>query len=106
MTNALIEAADRHYVAARAIAQQRGGRRMSIKVAEIEQAKPAPVPATSRRSPWRLAILFALAAIASGILLTGVSAWFLGAVALAGLGPAALRPSTSIRRRRSCGCSR
>ena len=63
---------------------------MSIKVAEIEQAKPAPVPATSQKSPWRLAILFALAAIASGILLTGVSAWFLGAVALAGLGPAAL----------------
>ena len=48
------------------------------------------MPATSRKSPWRLAILFALAAIASGILLTGVSAWFLGAVALAGLGPAAL----------------
>ena len=63
---------------------------MSIKVAEIEHAKPAPVPATFRKSPWRLAILFALAAIASGILLTGVSAWFLGAVALAGLGPAAL----------------
>jgi ATP-binding cassette subfamily C protein CydC len=62
---------------------------MSIKVAEIEQAKPAPVPATSRKSPWRLAILLALAAIASGILLTGVSAWVLGAVALAGLGPAA-----------------
>ncbi len=62
---------------------------MSIKVAEIKQTKPAPIPAKSRKSPWRLAILFALAAIASGILLTGVSAWFLGAVALAGLGPAA-----------------
>ncbi len=35
-------------------------------------------------------MLFAIAATASGILLTGVSAWFLGAVALAGMGPAAL----------------
>ncbi len=34
--------------------------------------------------------MLAVAASASGILLTGVSAWFLGAVALAGLGPAAL----------------
>jgi ABC-type transport system involved in cytochrome bd biosynthesis fused ATPase/permease subunit len=42
------------------------------------------------RSTWRIAIILAVAASASGILLTGVSAWFLGAVALAGLGPAAL----------------
>jgi ABC-type transport system involved in cytochrome bd biosynthesis fused ATPase/permease subunit len=45
-------------------------------------------PGTSR-SWWQLAVLFALAALVSGILLTGVSAWFLGAVALAGMGPAA-----------------
>jgi ABC-type transport system involved in cytochrome bd biosynthesis fused ATPase/permease subunit len=42
------------------------------------------------RAPWLLAIGFALAAVFSGVLLTGVSVWFLGAVALAGLGPAAL----------------
>jgi ABC-type transport system involved in cytochrome bd biosynthesis fused ATPase/permease subunit len=42
------------------------------------------------RAPWLLAIGFALAAAFSGVLLTGVSVWFLGAVALAGLGPAAL----------------
>ena len=42
------------------------------------------------KTPWRLAILLAIAATASGVLLTGVSVWFLGAVALAGLGPAAL----------------
>jgi ATP-binding cassette, subfamily C, bacterial CydC len=41
-------------------------------------------------STWRIAILLAVAASASGILLTGISAWFLGAVALAGVGPAAL----------------
>ncbi|MBI1200997.1 MAG: ATP-binding cassette domain-containing protein [Rhodopseudomonas sp.] len=51
------------------------------------QSENAP---TSARAPWRLAILLAVAAAASGILLTGISAWFLGAVALAGLGPAAL----------------
>ena len=39
---------------------------------------------------WRLALLLALAAMVSGVLLTGVSVWFLGAVALAGAGPAAL----------------
>jgi ABC-type transport system involved in cytochrome bd biosynthesis fused ATPase/permease subunit len=55
----------------------------------------APVPSglsatRDARAPWLLAILFAVAAAASGILLTGVSVWFLGAVALAGLGPAAL----------------
>ncbi len=42
-----------------------------------------------RMAPWRLTLLLALAAIASGILLTGVSVWFLGAVAIAGLGPVA-----------------
>jgi len=61
---------------------------MSIRVVET----PAVVAPPKQRgtSPWRLAILLALVAAASGILLTGVSAWFLGAVALAGLGPAAL----------------
>jgi ABC-type transport system involved in cytochrome bd biosynthesis fused ATPase/permease subunit len=51
---------------------------------------PSVDSAAAARAPWRLAILFAVAATASGILLTGVSVWFLGAVALAGLGPAAL----------------
>ena len=61
---------------------------MSIRVVETP-AVVAP-PRVHGASPWRLAILLALVAAASGILLTGVSAWFLGAVALAGLGPAAL----------------
>lgn len=51
---------------------------------------PSPDARPVAKAPWRLAILFALVTLASGILLTGVSAWFLGAVALAGLGPAAL----------------
>lgn len=38
---------------------------------------------------WRLAMLLALVALFAGILLTGVSVWFLGAVALAGAGGAA-----------------
>lgn len=42
------------------------------------------------RSPWPLATVLALAASASGIFLTGLSVWFLSAVALAGLGPVAL----------------
>lgn len=42
------------------------------------------------RAPWRLALVMAFAALTAGILLTGVSVWFLGAVALAGLTPAAL----------------
>jgi ABC-type transport system involved in cytochrome bd biosynthesis fused ATPase/permease subunit len=64
---------------------------MSIRLTAI-----SPVAATRRRvavrqdSQWRLAFLLAVAALASGILLTGLSAWFLGAVALAGAGPAAL----------------
>ena len=51
---------------------------------------PKQSEAPPGRSPWRLAILLAVTATASGILLTGVSVSFLGAVALAGLGPAAL----------------
>jgi ATP-binding cassette, subfamily C, bacterial CydC len=53
-------------------------------------SRPSSIAAPRAKTPWRLAILLALAATVSGILLTGVSAWFLGAVALAGLGPAAL----------------
>jgi ABC-type transport system involved in cytochrome bd biosynthesis fused ATPase/permease subunit len=55
----------------------------------VNAATPAPVSAR-QKSPWPLAIVLAVVASASGLLLTGVSAWFLGAVALAGLGPAAL----------------
>jgi ATP-binding cassette, subfamily C, bacterial CydC len=55
----------------------------------VVAATPAPVSAR-QKSPWPLAIVLAVVASASGLLLTGVSAWFLGAVALAGLGPAAL----------------
>jgi ATP-binding cassette, subfamily C, bacterial CydC len=53
-------------------------------------AAPPPRAPARAKSPWLLALLFAVAAAASGILLTGISVWFLGAVALAGLGPAAL----------------
>jgi ATP-binding cassette subfamily C protein CydC len=42
------------------------------------------------KPPWRLAALLTIMAAASGILLTGISVCFLGAVALAGLGPGAL----------------
>jgi ATP-binding cassette subfamily C protein CydC len=52
-------------------------------------AHPASTSALAK-SPWPLAIALAVAASVSGILLTGLSVWFLGAVALAGLGPAAL----------------
>jgi len=54
-------------------------------------AIPTAAPASARaRSPWPLAFVLAVVAGACGILLTGVSVWFLGAVALAGMGPAAL----------------
>lgn len=49
-----------------------------------------PFPVVAGKSPWRLALLLAVGASASGILLTGISVWFLGAAAMAGLGPAAL----------------
>lgn len=58
-------------------------------IASDVAATHSPAPARGK-SPWRLALLFAVAAAASGVLLTGISVWFLGAVALAGLGPAAL----------------
>src|SRR5471030_1688036 len=53
-------------------------------------ATTPPSASLRAKPPWRMAIMLAIAASASGILLTGISAWFLGAVALAGLGPAAL----------------
>lgn len=43
-----------------------------------------------KAAPWRLALVLAFAALAAGILLTSVSGWLLGAVALAGMTPAAL----------------
>lgn len=63
---------------------------MSLHAITPIRAAAVAVPDSLRtRSPWRLAILLAVAASASGILLTGISVWFLSAVALAGLGPAA-----------------
>ncbi len=61
-------------------------------LAVVKSTATAPPEQSVRHgpeAPWRLALLLAVAAMASGILLTGVSVWFLGAVALAGLGPAA-----------------
>jgi ATP-binding cassette subfamily C protein CydC len=64
---------------------------MSIRLVAISSVAAAPMPVSVRQeSQWRLAFLLAIAALASGILLTGLSVWFLGAVALAGGGPAAL----------------
>jgi ATP-binding cassette subfamily C protein CydC len=65
---------------------------MSIRsIAPTIVATAEPAAASVRaKSPWPLAIVLAATASASGILLTGISVWFLGAVALAGLGPAAL----------------
>ena len=64
---------------------------MSIRSTAISSVAATPMPVSVRQdSQWRLVFLLAVAALASGILLTGLSAWFLGAVALAGAGPAAL----------------
>ena len=64
---------------------------MSIRSVAPSMVTAIAAPASPRASSqWRLAILLAIVASASGILLTGISVWFLGAVALAGLGPAAL----------------
>jgi len=49
-----------------------------------------PQASIRQTAPWRLALVFAFAALAGGILLTSVSVWLLGAVALAGMTPAAL----------------
>jgi ATP-binding cassette, subfamily C, bacterial CydC len=62
---------------------------MSIRLIAPLVVAAAP-GSTSAKSPWPTAIVLAVAASASGILLTGISVWFLDAVALAGLGPAAL----------------
>lgn len=59
---------------------------LPVSVATEAPAQAEKLPA----SPWRLAFFFAFLAFFCGVLLTGVSMWFLGAVALAGLGPAAL----------------
>jgi ATP-binding cassette, subfamily C, bacterial CydC len=64
---------------------------MSIHViAASGSAAPRPAAPIEAKSRWLLALLLAVAAAASGVLLTGISVWFLGAVALAGIGPAAL----------------
>ncbi len=64
---------------------------MSIPNFAPSMVTAVPAPTSLRaRSPWRLAIVLAVVASVSGVLLTGISVWFLGAVALAGLGPAAL----------------
>ncbi|RVA08841.1 ATP-binding cassette domain-containing protein [Mesorhizobium sp. M7A.F.Ca.US.002.01.1.1] len=57
-------------------------------VPETKTGSPEELAQT--KAPWRLALVLAFAALAGGILLTGVSIWFLGAVALVGLTPAAL----------------
>lgn len=51
--------------------------------------RPADQAAGTGRRLWRLALLLSLTALVSGVLLTGTSVWFLGAVAIAGAGPAA-----------------
>lgn len=60
------------------------------------KAPPRPLPADDATAgpptgpaPWRLALVLGFAALVSGVLLSGLSMWFLGAVALAGLTPAA-----------------
>lgn len=54
------------------------------------ETRTASQEAVRNKAPWRLALVLAFAALAGSVLLTGVSVWFLGAVALAGLTPAAL----------------
>ena len=44
-----------------------------------------PASIARDRSPWRYAMALALLALVFGLLLGGLSAWFLGSVALAGL---------------------
>ncbi|HEY4986691.1 MAG TPA: ATP-binding cassette domain-containing protein [Bradyrhizobium sp.] len=64
---------------------------MTVRSADASSiAAPTGPVSMPQPSPWRLALLMAGAALASGLLLTGLSAWFLGAVAIAGAGPAAL----------------
>ncbi|XWN33153.1 MAG: ATP-binding cassette domain-containing protein [Devosia sp.] len=53
-------------------------------------AEATPPKRRRPRMDWRIAFVFSVLALASAVLLTGVSVWFLGAVALAGATPAAL----------------
>lgn len=57
------------------------------------KAPPASFPEDATTpagpAPWRLAFVLGFVALACGVLLSGLSMWFLGAVALAGLTPAA-----------------
>ncbi|MFP5078349.1 ATP-binding cassette domain-containing protein [Rhizobium sp. YIM 134829] len=63
---------------------------------EVRALHPLPADRASLGSAflpshhWRTALAFALSALLCGLLLGGLSAWFLGAVALAGLTSAAL----------------
>ena len=47
-------------------------------------AESQSISGLSSRRSWRIAIFLALFALVCGVLLVGVSVWFLGAVALAG----------------------
>lgn len=55
--------------------------------AQTSVTEEAGFPAVN--STWRLAMVLAFAALACGVLLGGLSAWFLGSVAIAGLSAAA-----------------
>ena len=57
--------------------------------ARVSSATSAGAEAGQGGRSWRIALALALVALLSGIALAGTSAWFLGAVALAGAGPAA-----------------
>ena len=61
-----------------------------VTIKPMQLGADAAASAKARNHPWRVALLLAVAAACCGVLLTGISAWFLGAVALAGLGPLAL----------------
>ena len=61
---------------------------------ELAHTAPAARPGglkgrTASAGRWRLAFFLAALSLLAGVLLTSVSVWFLGAVALAGAGPAA-----------------
>lgn len=61
-----------------------------VKIKPVHSGADATADAKARNHAWRLAMLLAIAAACCGVLLTGISVWFLGAVALTGLGPLAL----------------
>lgn len=60
---------------------------MTMQATDCPVTLPPGSP-TARRL-WRTALLLSLTALMSAVLLTGTSVWFLGAVAIAGAGPAA-----------------